>query len=174
MDRIKTLKCTSAVGPIRKCSPSYFAFGHTSGDACLCTPPVFHGVCRAAIYTQRNNITWRYRGGRSVVGRRRHPAHCNRNVCVGAAVYDQVESGGVASRCLLQYVSVSCWVTAVWPVPYLALNADVALYTYTNSKAADIVISSRFALISVFENLYSPSKHGRQQAISNANEIKQL
>ena len=112
MDRIKTLKCTSAVGPIRKCWPSYFAFGHTSGDACLSTPPaVFHGVCRAEIYTQRNNINWRYRGGHSVVGRRRHPAAhfviTNRNVCVGG-VYDQVESGGVASRCLLQYVSVSC------------------------------------------------------------------
>jgi len=57
---------------------------------------------------------------------------------------------------------------------YLALNADVALYTYTNSEAVDIVISSRFALTSIFENLYSPNKHGRQQTISNANEIKQL
>jgi len=28
------------------------------------------------------------------------------------------------------------------------------------------------ALLRIFENLHSPSKHGRQQTISNTNEIK--
>jgi len=31
-----------------------------------------------------------------------------------------------------------------------------------------------YLLLASYENLYSPSKHGRQQTISNTNEIKQL
>jgi len=36
------------------------------------------------------------------------------------------------------------------------------------------LVSEAFCKPAFFENLYSPSKHGRQQTISNTNEIKQL
>jgi len=66
------------------------------------------------------------------------------------------------------------WLSAHIPFYLRSTHARVCDHKARFTTATSNDRAMRFSDPKIYENLYSPSKHGRQQTVSNTNEIKQL
>ena len=73
-----------------------------------------------------------------------------------------------------------CEILSVWNNPSCCFSVSLSVYYllinyYSSSSSVDIwtpmIIWREKKSIRIFENLYSPSKHGREQTTSNTNQI---